>query len=321
MEHVIGVFAPVFAITLVGFICGRLRLLGPAGPTVLSRFVFYVAMPPLFFSTLAKRDFAEIAHWGYLASYTVAILVGGLAFLFIGRRVFRESGAKLSLGIFTAINGNAGYLGIPICLYAFGTPLPAILATLVHMIFVYPILITWIELDLARQNGAPASSIASKIGQVFLVVLKNPLLLANFAGVAVAAIGLHIPETVLRTCDLLGHGAIPAAIFTLGLTLSEKDVETAASGGDTREIAIVSLIKLALIPVVAFVFGRFVFDLDDAQLASLVFVAALPSPKNAFILAQRYGVYVRRAAMTVFVTTVASAITLPLILLALGTDF
>lgn len=319
MEHVIGVFAPVFAITLVGFICGRLKLLGPAGPTVLSRFVFYVAMPPLFFSTLAKRDFAEIAHWGFLASYAIAILAGGLLFFVIGRRVFKEGGAKLSLGIFTAINGNAGYLGIPICLYAFGSPLPAILATLVHMIFVYPVLITWIELDLARQNGAPASSIVAKIGQVFLVVLKNPLLLANFAGVAVAAIGLHIPETVLRTCDMLGHGAIPAAIFTLGLTLSEKDVEDAASGGDRREIAVVSLIKLVLIPVVAFVFGRFVFGLDAAQVASLVFVAALPSPKNAFILAQRYGVYVRRAAMTVFVTTVASAITLPLLLLALGT--
>lgn len=319
MEHVVGVFAPVFAITLVGFICGRLRLLGPAGPTVLSRFVFFVAMPPLFFSTLAKRDFAEIAHWGYLASYAIAILIGGLAFFIIGRRVFKEGGAKLSLGIFTAINGNAGYLGIPICIYAFGTPLPAILATLVHMILVYPVLITWIELDLARQNGAPAASILAKIGQVFLVVLKNPLLLANFAGVAVAAIGLQISETILRTCDLLGHGAIPAAIFTLGLTLSEKDVEAAAGGGDTREIAVVSLIKLVAIPLIAFAFGRFVFGLDDAQLASLVFVAALPSPKNAFILAQRYGVYIRRAAMTVFVTTVASAVTLPLILLALGT--
>ena len=49
-----------------------------------------------------------------------------------------------------------------------------------------------------------------------------------------------------------------------------------------------------------------------------MFVAALPSPKNAFILAQRYGVYVRRAAMTVFATTIASAVTLPLVLLLFG---
>ena len=41
---------------VITFVCGRLKLLGPAGPTVLSRFVFFVAMPPLFFSTLAKRD-------------------------------------------------------------------------------------------------------------------------------------------------------------------------------------------------------------------------------------------------------------------------
>lgn len=318
MVQILGVFAPIFLITLAGYGCGRARFLGPAGATVLSRFVFFVAMPPLFFGTLARRDFAEIAHWGYLASYAVAIVVGGLAFLVLGRRVFKESGAKLALGIFTAINGNAGYIGIPICLYAFGSPLPAILATLVHMIVVYPLLITWIELDLARANGKPAASVLAKIAQVFGVVLKNPLLLANFLGVGVAAAQIEIPETILRTCDLLGHGAIPAAVFTLGLTLSEKDVEDAAGGGDRREIAAASLIKLVLIPLVAFGVGRFAFALDAAQLGALVFVAALPSPKNAFILAQRYGVYIRRAAMTVFVTTVASAATLPLVLYLFG---
>jgi predicted permease len=95
-------------------------------------------------------------------------------------------------------------------------------------------------------------------------------------------------------------------------------VEDAAGGGDRREIAAASLIKLVLIPLVAFAVGRFAFGLDAAQLGALVFVAALPSPKNAFILAQRYGVYIRRAAMTVFVTTVASAATLPLVLYLFG---
>lgn len=320
MVQILGVFAPIFLITLVGYICGRAHFLGPAGATVLSRFVFFVAIPPLFFSTLAKRDFSEIAHWGYLATYAIAVFAGALVFLGLGRWVFRESGAKLALGTFAAINGNAGYIGIPICLYAFGTTLPALLATLIHMMFIYPVLITWIEVDLARKAGAPATSIAAKVAQVFLVVLKNPLLLANFLGVAVSAMRIEIPEMILRTCDLLGHGAIPVAVFTLGLTLAEKDVEDAAGGGDRREIAVASAIKLVLIPLVAFVVGKFVFALDAAQLGALVFVAALPSPKNAFILAQRYGVYVRRAAMTVFATTVVSAVTLPLVLYIFGTQ-
>jgi len=316
MGQVIGVFAPIFVIALLGYVCGRLHLLGPAGPTVLSRFVFFVAMPPLIFITLAKRQPAEVAHWDYLEAYFAAIVIGGAVFFAVARMVFRERGAKLALGIFTTINGNAGYLGIPICLYAFGSPLPAILATVIHMIFVYPVLLTWTELDLARSSGAPEASPAAKVGQIFMVVLKNPLLMATFLGVAAVAVGVTLPGWVERTCSLLGRGAIPVAVFALGLTLAERDVES--GGVDMREVAVASVIKLVLIPALAFVFGRFVFGMPDAAVGALVFVAALPSPKNAFILAQRYGVYVRRAAVTVFVTTLTSAVTLPLILYVFG---
>ncbi|MBN2751067.1 MAG: AEC family transporter [Rhodospirillaceae bacterium] len=316
MDQVIGIFAPVFGIAVLGYVCGRHHVLGPAGPTVLSRFVFFVAMPPLIFITLVNRQPDEIAHWGYLGAYLTSIVIGGAVFFVLGRYVFKESGAKLALGIFTSINGNAGYLGIPICLYAFGSPLPAILATVVHMVCVYPVLLTWIELDLAKQSGVPITSRVAKIGQIFLVVLKNPLLMATFLGVAAVALGLHLPQWAERTCTLLGRGAIPVAVFALGLTLAERDVE--AGGADPREIATASVIKLLLIPILAFVLGRYVFVLDGQMLTALVFVAALPSPKNAFILAQRYGIYVRRAAMTVFVTTLVSAITLPLILYVMG---
>ncbi len=92
MEQVVSVFAPVFVIAALGYLCGRLGLLGPAGPTVLSRFVFFVAMPPLIFITLASRRPNEVAHWGYLGAYFLAILTGGLVFLAAARALFRERG-------------------------------------------------------------------------------------------------------------------------------------------------------------------------------------------------------------------------------------
>jgi len=316
MEQVIGVFAPIFCITLLGYGCGRLNLLGEAGPKILSRFVFFVSMPPLIFITLAKRQVSEIANWGYLSSYFLSILIGAVVFFLIARLFFKESGANLALGIFASINGNAGYLGIPICLFAFGSPLPAILATIIHMVCVYPILMTWIEIDLAKKSGAPITSITAKVGHIFIVVLKNPLLMATMLGVLAVITGLKLPEWSSKTLTLLGHGAIPIAIFALGLTLSEKGADT--KGADRLEIAASCIIKLFLIPSLAFGFGHFVFHLDKHTLAALVFVAALPSPKNALILAQSYGVYIRRAALTVMTTTIAAAITLPIILYAFG---
>jgi len=315
MEQVISVFAPIFAITLLGYICGRLKLLGDQGPKILSRFVFFVAMPPLIYVTLATRNLAEIVKWDYMLTYLSAIFCAALIYFACNKIFFKEKDAELALGIFTSVNGNAGYLGIPICMYAFGTPLPAVLATIIHMVCVYPTLLPWAELDLAKRNGeAKSTNVAEKLKQIFTVIIKNPVILATMLGVATVVIGIQLPTVIERTCHLLGNGAIPAAVFALGMTLADKSTDT--SGAETPQIVFNSIIKLLVVPSLAFVFGRYVFNLNEVMLGTVIFVAAMPSPKNAFILAQTYGTYVRRAALSVMLTTIISGVTLPFILYA-----
>jgi malonate transporter and related proteins len=56
------------------------------------------------------------------------------------------------------------------------------------------------------------------------------------------------------------------------------------------------------------------FQLTPTQTAVAVIIAALPSGVNPFILAQRYGVYVQRAASSVVVTTALAVVTAALLL-------
>ncbi|MFD0743758.1 hypothetical protein ACFQ1L_19475 [Phytohabitans flavus] len=46
MRGVLAGFAAIWVVTLVGYLIGRFELLGPSGPTVLARLVFFVAAPP-----------------------------------------------------------------------------------------------------------------------------------------------------------------------------------------------------------------------------------------------------------------------------------
>lgn len=53
-------------------------------------------------------------------------------------------------------------------------------------------------------------------------------------------------------------------------------------------------------------FGRFVFDLDDAELFAVVTVSALPTAQNIFNFASRYNRGVVATRDTVLLTTMAS---------------
>jgi predicted permease len=67
-------------------------------------------------------------------------------------------------------------------------------------------------------------------------------------------------------------------------------------------------------PLVVWVLATQVFALAPIQVAVATILAALPSGANVFILAQRYGVYVERAATTILVTTALSVVTAALLL-------
>jgi predicted permease len=54
MSAVFNVVLPVFAIMLAGYLAGRFRVLGEPSSEALNRFVYFVALPALFFISMAR---------------------------------------------------------------------------------------------------------------------------------------------------------------------------------------------------------------------------------------------------------------------------
>jgi len=76
---------------------------------------------------------------------------------------------------------------------------------------------------------------------------------------------------------------------------------------------VAATIKVALMPVVAYLIGRFLFGMGDAELFAVVTVSALPTAQNIFNFASRYdrGTVVTRD--TVLVTTIGAVPVLVLV--------
>ena len=97
-------------------------------------------------------------------------------------------------------------MGIPLCVALFGAEslAPAAFATLLTASVLFGCAIALIELD--RQQAPGLGATLLKVGQA---LMRNPLLAAPVAGLAWAATGIALPEGLDRYVTLLGASASP----------------------------------------------------------------------------------------------------------------
>lgn len=304
MQAIVNVVIPVFGLILTGYLAGRFRVLGQASAEALNRFVFYFALPPLFFLSTAEVAIAEILRWNFLAAYfgaTAATLVVALAG---GRWLFGLRGtAPLTLHALSGIFANTAYLGIPLFITAFGAEriLPAVVISVSTSMAVIGAGIFAIE----SGRGGGAYSRQRALADAALAVLRSPLFIAPAAGVAVSALGLALPRPVVNFAELLGATAGPGALFALGLTLVGRSLSVGLG-----EVSWLVAVKLAVHPFVTWLFVYHLIPVESFWAASAVLLAAMPTGALVFVLAQNYGTYVQRSSAAILLTTCLSVLTL-----------
>ncbi|MGH6928986.1 MAG: AEC family transporter, partial [Dongiaceae bacterium] len=156
MTAIVNVVLPVFGIILAGYLCGRFRVLGEASSEALNRFVYFLALPALFFVSMARVPVGDIFNWRFLAAYVGGMAVTALAAVGIGRTMFPNRLAASGMQGLAAIFANTGYMGIPLLVTAFGpaAALPAIIATVLNGAVIMALGIFIVEMDLSRERGA-----------------------------------------------------------------------------------------------------------------------------------------------------------------------
>lgn len=302
MQAVVNVVIPVFAIVLAGYLCGRFKLLGQGGSEALNGFVYYAALPALFFGSLAKVELDEILNWPYLGAFLLSMAVTGIAAFVVGRFIFGARGAALAVQNMAGLFSNTGYMGIPLAITAFGqsAALPAILATVVNGALIMGLYILWIEAE--RSEGSHLLHVAR---DALAGVFRSPLVLSAIAGILSSALQLDVPKPLLTFCDIIGAAAPPAALFAMGLFMVGKSFK-----GDLTEVGVLSALKLILHPLATFAIVLWLVDLAPLWRDVLLLMAALPTGSLVFVLAAQQQVYVRRATGIILGSTLASVVTL-----------
>jgi predicted permease len=313
MQAIFNVALPIFGVILTGYLAGRWRILGGEATAALNAFVSYFALPVLFFGTLARTPVGAVLDPTLMMAFGVVVLATFAAGMLSTRLAVKGGLARMSLQGIAASWGNVGYMGVPLCLAAFGEQglPPAMLAVIVTSVISMVFGVMLIELEVAAGHG-PVLTFFNAAWNV----ARNPLPVSIAAGIVWSGLVLPMPTPVEKWLDLLGAAASPCALFAIGLFLSDKSLSDSDQSlrGGLAEAGLATLIKLLLQPLLAAVVLPFFIDLKSVPGQVMLLMASLPTAANAFVLAKQFDVQVEQNTASVLLSTAFSVVTVSALL-------
>jgi hypothetical protein len=313
---VLSAFAPIWVLTLVGYLVGLTRVLGQGAVDVLGRFVFYVAMPAALIALLSREPITGLAGKGLAAFAASTVLIGGLGFV-LARRVFGRPLGDQAIAGMLAGYVNAANLGIPIAVQVLGN------ATFIAVVLLFQVLVVAPTI-LALLDAGTREAPSGRWRDVLTLPVRNPVLVGCLVGVLIGASRWKPPDLALDIVGLLGAAAVPTALVALGLSLAPAPDVLGGGPYTARHVrgghllALVVALKTVVQPVAAYLLARFTFGLAGAELLAVVICAGLPAAQNTFVFARAYGVDARFARNGVVLSTAVSMATLTLTAVLLG---
>ena len=298
MSALINVVLPVFLVIGAAALAqGRLKF----DARTISRVTFYLFVPSLVFDSLANSTIssAEIGLIAAVITATTAVLwaLGALI-----ARLLRLEGPTRAAFLTAILVMNAGNYGLPVVLFAFG---PDGMAPATVCLTGSAILSASVGVFLSASGRASGRQALRRVAGV-------PLVYAALLGLVLNLAGWAVPEPLGKAIHLLGQASVPCMLVVLGVRL----VETARNrGADIHLPALgaVTVLRLVVAPALTWLFAGAV-GLQGLARDVTVLENAMPTAVITTILAAEFDSDPSFAALCVLVTTLASMLTVTLLL-------
>jgi len=263
-----------------------------------SRTIFYALSPCLVFSSLVNSsvsggEFWDITSFQILMTLGIALVAWGVA------RVLRLDRVTESAFLLATIFVNAGNYGLSVHQIAFGDE--ALARAIIYFV-VSSLLINTIGVYLASRGKARTSD-------ALLSVVKLPVVHAVLLAVTVKLINLDVTGSpVFKAVEMVGKGSVPLMILLLGMQLAETPLTQGL-----KMAGLAALIRLAIAPVIAWPLAH-LLDLTGPTLQACVVESSMPTAVTTAVLAIEFDARPEFVTSVIFLSTLASPLTLTLII-------
>ena len=304
---VIRTIVPILLLIGMGFLSRKMGVLKSGDQRVLSAYVYYFALPALFFVNMVETNFVgETLRFMFAGVIPVFVVLTIYIFLYL---IFRFSKNTLYLLILSTIFGSLAFFGIPFITFAFPTRQGEHLATLsAATIAIMSVTISITVLELYKLEK---STIWQGLKHVAKRLSKNPLIISILSGILLSLVGIEIPAPLSTSLHMLGGTTSTVAVFMLGVFLyGRKYTNIVEAFG-------LSLLRIVFLPIVALL-TTMLFNLPAVERSVLVLMHGMPVAISMIVLSERYDFHKETIASLILVSSLGAGIYLNLWLLLLG---
>lgn len=306
MAILINLALPFFGVVILGALAAKIFKIEEDGLAWLNVFVFYFAVPPLVFKSVADAPFPSLLNWTFFGATMISSYIIFVAMFTVALIFFRASMTAAALQASAASYSNLVYLGIPLAIATFGKD-AAVPATLIAC---FDNIVQFILVPLiAGIDNVRKRSWIETITTMSWKILLNPLILAAGLGAAASAYNAAVPSALDTLLTNLGNAAAPAALFAMGVTIAMRPLK-----GVRLELPFILIAKMFLHPLLVLLMMRMIGGVDPVWAGVAVLLAALPTGANVFILASQYRTYVNGVSNAILLSTLISLVTVSTLL-------
>ncbi|MEM2106020.1 MAG: AEC family transporter [Candidatus Bathyarchaeia archaeon] len=297
---------PIFLLMGLGFLSRKIGILKTGDERILSAYVYYFALPALFFVDLSEATFNEENVRFVVAGITPILIV--VAIYIIIYYTFRFSKNTLYLLILSTAFGSLAFFGIPFVMFAFPGEGEALATLAASSISIISVSTSIIVLELYKLEKG---SLSEGLKIVARRLSRNPLILSILLGFLFSLANVKIPDYFSIPLHMLGSTTATVAIFMLGVFLYGRQY------ANVTNALKLSLLRIVLLPLITLGIAS-LFELPKLSVATLVVMHSVPVAVSMIVLSERYNFYKETVASLILISSLGAAIYLNLWLLILG---
>ena len=289
MEIYIKIFEvifPVFFVIGVGYYLGKKN---PKFDTnFITNFAGNIGTPAMIFYTVTTTGITLSIFVSYF--FYALLMIGG--FTIIGLILLFFLKKDLSMELPPLILPNTGNMGIPICLFAYGTVGLGVASAIASVIILFHFTL---GVFLAKKSFS------------LDIVIKSPPVYAIIISILFLYFQIKTPLFLENTTFLLTYATIFLVLMSLGIALTRFKFSL-------KDSIILSLCRVILGPIIAFII-IYNFDLSGFAAGVLLIQSAMPSAILNYLVGSMYSPkkVVDSIASTIVVSTLMSFITIPIV--------
>ncbi len=300
--------AILFMLIVVGYVIKKRGLVTDHINKEISSLVLNVTLPAFIIVSMNFKFSPDVL----MKSGQLVILSFIIYFLLIVlsypiSKILGLEGMRRDIIQYILIFPNCGYMGYPIIGAIYGEQ-GVFYAAVFNLSF--GVLVWTYGVYLMKRTGYKA---LKEEGQVTMMTrvrsFVNPGIVAVVIGYVLFLFSIELPRPIFQTLKMVGSTSTPLSMMFIGFILAGVKVQEVFT--DTK-VLIASVFRLVVIPLSIFV-GLRVLGFSEYLIAIPVIINGMPAAANTAILASRYENDYELGSKAIFISTLMSIGTIPLI--------